>query len=106
MAIDHNGPTTTTQVASILRTDDNHATAQRVIDHQGRRRVLTIDHKEYIGSVLDIMVQSEYNQISTQFPCYLSMNNITSNVEWLRKSNHSPNEVPIHNKLQGTTQDT
>ena len=59
----------------------------------------TLNCKEYIGSTVDLFIQSQHDNSVNTFSCYLNRSDSTSTVGWLRKSNHDPEEAPIHNEV-------
>ena len=63
------------------------------------QRTFTLNTKEYIASTIDMEFQAELDPNPTPFPCILNRSDSTSTVGWLRKSNHEPDEAPIHNEV-------
>ena len=55
--------------------------------------------KEYIGAVVDSIIQSKYDNTGAQFPCKLHQSDSTTSVGWMHKSNHDPEDAPIHNAI-------
>ena len=62
-------------------------------------KAFTLNCKEYIASAIDLAIQAEHDPNDCPFPCYLNRSDSTSTVGWLRKSNHDPDERPIHNEI-------
>ena len=62
------------------------------------QRAFTLNTKEYIGSAVDMEIQAAH---APQVPylCILNQSDSTSTVGWLRKSNHDPEDAPIHNEV-------
>ena len=63
------------------------------------QNTFTLNCKEYIGSAVDLYIQSKHDKSRNFFPCYLNRSNSTSTIGWLRKSNHDPDKDPIHNMV-------
>jgi len=47
----------------------------------------TLNCKEYIGLVVNSVIQSRFDTTDCPFPCYLDWSDGTNAVGWLRKSN-------------------
>jgi len=65
-------------------------------------KAFTLNTKEYIASAIDMEVQADMNPNKTPYPCILNRSDSSSTVGWLRKSNHDPEEAPIHNEVART----
>ena len=66
---------------------------------EGQHKTFTLNCKEFIGLVVDSVIQSQYDPSPCPFPCYLHWSDSTSTVGWLRKSNFLPDEQPIHDEV-------
>ena len=64
-----------------------------------KQRSFTMNCKEHIGVVVDSIIQAKYDTSKADFPCYLHRSDNTSAVGWMHKSNHDPDEAPIHNAI-------
>ena len=62
------------------------------------QQAFTLDTKEYIGSTVDMEILVDHTP-ATSFSCILNRSDNTSTVGWLRKSNHDPDDAPIHNEV-------
>ena len=62
-------------------------------------RSFTMNCKEYIGVVVDSVIQAKYDNTGASHPCYLHRSDSTSSVGWMHKSNHDPEEAPIHDEI-------
>jgi len=62
------------------------------------QRAFTLNTKEYIGSAVDMEIQATHAPQTTH-PCILNRSDSTSTVGWLRKSNHDPEDAPVHNEV-------
>lgn len=62
------------------------------------QKAFTLNTKEYIGSAVDMEIQAAHAP-KTPHPCILNRSDSTSTVGWLRKSNHDPEDAPIHNEV-------
>ena len=56
----------------------------------------TLNCKEYIGVVVDAVIQSQHDQSPCPYPCYLHWSDSTSAIGWMRKSNFNHDEAPVH----------
>ena len=63
------------------------------------QRALTMNCKEYLGVVVDSVIQARHDKSGSRFPCYLHRSDSTSAVGWMYKSNHDPVGAPIHNEI-------
>ena len=63
------------------------------------QRALTMNCKEYLGVVVDSVIQARHDKSGSPFPCYLHRSDSTSAVGWMYKSNHDPVGAPIHNEI-------
>jgi hypothetical protein len=59
----------------------------------------TLNTKEYLGQSIDTDFQNKMDNNTGDFPCILSRGDSSSVVGWLRKSNHDPDDAPIHNEI-------
>ena len=63
------------------------------------QQTFTLNTKEYIASAIDMDLQMELDPNPNPFPCVLNRSDSTSTVGWLQKSNHEPEDAPIHNEV-------
>jgi len=66
---------------------------------EGQHLKFTLNCKEYIGLVVNSVIQSRFDTTDCPFPCYLDWSDSTSAVGWLRKSNFDTDEQPVHNAV-------
>ena len=62
-------------------------------------KAFTLNCKEYIGSAIDMDFHMELDPDPSPFPCVLNMTNNSTAMGWLRKSNHDPDDAPVHNEV-------
>jgi hypothetical protein len=62
-------------------------------------KAFTLNCKEYIGSAIDMDLHMEIDPDPSQFPCVLNMTDSSTAMGWLRKSNHDPEDAPVHNEV-------
>ena len=66
---------------------------------ESQQRAFTLNCKEYLGLVIDSVIQSQHDPSPRPFPCYLHWSDSTSTVGWQRKSNFDYGEMPIHAEI-------
>ena len=57
--------------------------------------------KEYITLAINMEIQAEHDSNPNPFPCTLNRSDSIITVRWLRKSNHNPEDAPIHSEVAG-----
>ena len=62
-------------------------------------KALTLNAKEYLCSAIDMDFQLELDDDPSPFPCVLNMTDSTSAMGWIRKSNHDPEDAPLHSEI-------
>ena len=66
---------------------------------EAQQLAFTLNCKEYIGLVVDSVIQSKHDPSPNPFPCYLHWSDSMSTVGWMRKSNFNFGEMPVHAEI-------
>ena len=74
-------------------------TGWRYLFTEEENKALTLNTKEYIASAIDMDFHMEFDPDPASFPCVLNWTDSTTAMGWLHKSNHDPEDAPIHNKI-------
>ena len=62
-------------------------------------KAFTLNCKEYLASAIDMDFQLELDPDPAPFPCILNETDSTTAMGWIRKSNHDPEEAPVHGAI-------